>query len=151
MIHTLNSSSVTGAFAALAASLVLAACSGPSLPAEYTAADTAAVITPDYTDVTIPCNIAPMNFSIGAEGEEYVTHLYTAADPEGIVVGGRTVDIPADRWHALIGQAQGDTLVADIYVRGEGGWTRYPSVRNAVADHFYTSPTTLDRQKEHKP
>lgn len=134
MIHTLNSSSVTGAFAALAASLVLAACSGPSLPAEYTAADTAAVITPDYTDVTIPCNIAPMNFSIGAEGEEYVTHLYTAADPEGIVVGGRTVDIPADRWHALIGQAQGDTLVADIYVRGEGGWTRYPSVRNAVAD-----------------
>ncbi len=134
MIHTRNPFNAARAAATAVLAAAVAACSGPSVPTEFTDTDAAPVIIPDYTDITIPCNIAPLNFTIDVEGEEYVTRLHTAGKPDGIVVGGRTVEIPVDRWHELIGPAQGDTLYADIYVKANGVWTRYPSVRNAIAD-----------------
>ncbi len=126
--HLLNTI-ITGA-----SLIALAACSAPAVPDNYAEADAPLTITPDYNGTTIPCNIAPLNFRIGAEGSDYVTHLRTKADPDGIVLAGRTIDIPVDRWHALLDGAKGDSVYADVYVKGDNGWLRYPAIANAVAD-----------------
>lgn len=116
--------------------LLLAACSCGSekVPAEYTRSAEMPRIYPDYTDITIPCNIAPMNFRIEADADSYITHFHTAADAEGFTVAGRTLDIPAGAWHELIGAPGTDSLFIDVYARCGDAWTRYASVRNAVAD-----------------
>lgn len=118
-----------------AAALGLAAC-GPSVPASYQAADTLPAIYPDYTALTLPCNIAPLNFRIDEAGDAYVTHFYTGTDPKGFTVGGRTLDIPAAKWHRLLAEA--DTVYADVFVEKDGAYTKYATIANAVADSIDT-------------
>ncbi|MDE6134174.1 MAG: hypothetical protein K2F79_01200, partial [Muribaculaceae bacterium] len=120
---------------ALAAAGVLGGCT-VAVPDNYSSADVAPRLSPDYSSVTIPCNIAPMNFRIEDDGDEFITRLTTVhgGPDDGITVAGRTLDIPAGAWHRLIGNAAGDTLIADIYVRRGDSWTRYPAIRNAIAD-----------------
>ena len=113
---------------------LLASCS-PRIPEAYTDAGTETAIIPDYTRLTIPCNIAPLNFRIDTVADNYTVHFYSGKDAEGFTVDGRTTDIPADRWHKLTCDAMGDSVFADIYVEHSGRWTRYPkAMRNAVAD-----------------
>ena len=112
---------------------VLGACA-PRVPQSYTDCDSVPAITPDYIGVTIPCNIAPLNFRIDEAGDEYVSRFYTTADPEGFAVGGQSTDIPLDRWRALVGAARGDTLRIDVYVRRDGSYIKYRTIANAVAD-----------------
>ena len=116
------------------AALLLASCGGPGVPSEYTDAKGPLRLIPDYTGVTIPCNIAPLNFRIDTVADRFVTHIYTSADPEGITVAGRDTDIPVEAWHRLVGPAQGDTLLIDVYMEKYGKWSKFPTVRNAVAD-----------------
>ena len=111
----------------------LASC-GAEVPSEYEEGGRTVAVTPDYAGVTIPCNIAPLNFRIGIEGDDYVTRLRTKANPEGIVVSGRDLDIPVDEWHDLIGKAKGDSVYTDIFVRRNGKWKRYGTEPNAIAD-----------------
>ena len=40
------------------------ACSQPTVPAESTSVNTLPDIYPDYVNVTVPCNICPMNFYV---------------------------------------------------------------------------------------
>ena len=65
--------------AALALALtLLAACSAPEaqIPAESTPTSEAARIYPDYRDITIPPNIAPLNIQVKSAGEAFdVCHL----------------------------------------------------------------------------
>ena len=65
--------------------MLLASCS-PEVPAQYDTVDALPVIFPDYTNVTVPCNIAPLAFRIDVEAEEFVTRL-SAGDVE-VVAGG---------------------------------------------------------------
>ena len=44
--------------------LLTACTSHPSVPETFTEAGKRPVIYPDYKDVTVPCNIAPLNFSV---------------------------------------------------------------------------------------
>lgn len=113
--------------------LGLASC-GTDVPSDYEEGGRTSAIMPDYTGVTIPCNIAPINFRIGIKGDDYVTRLRTNANPEGIVVAGRDLDIPVDEWHDLIGKAKGDSVYMDIFVHNDGKWKRYTTEANAVAD-----------------
>jgi len=113
--------------------LALGSC-GTDIPRDYRTADALPAITPDYSGVTVPCNIAPLNFRIGEDGDNYVTRFHTRADSVGFIVGGRSLDIPAGKWHDLIGQAAGDTVYIDVFVENNDRWTKYATIRNAVAD-----------------
>ena len=45
--------------------LIFVSCSNhPTLPETFSETDNQPTIYPDYTDVTIPCNIAPLNFMV---------------------------------------------------------------------------------------
>lgn len=58
---------------------LLAACT-PKQPAEYKETGTEATVYPDYTDVTVPRNIAPLHFRIEAEADGYVTVMKASGE-----------------------------------------------------------------------
>lgn len=67
------------------------------------------MIFPDYTDITIPANIAPLNFKI-----EGVSRIETVVEGRGfskrfIFLFGHT-NFPVRSWHKMLSQASGDTL-----------------------------------------
>ena len=55
-------------------SLAFTACS-VSVPDNAGLSDAVPGIFPDYTDVVIPANIAPLNFRIEEQGDRYITLL----------------------------------------------------------------------------
>lgn len=116
-----------------ALALLLAACA-PRVPENAREAGRAARIAPDNADAVLPPNIAPLNFRIEEEGTDYVVHLHTAADAEGIVLGGSTIDIPVKAWHRLLEGARGGQLLTDVYVKGPEGWRRFDTRKNMVAE-----------------
>ena len=66
-------------FYPLAVFLMLSACS-PQVPGTTQSVKNTPSIFPDYTDVTVPTNIAPLNFKIEEQGQKYVT-LITSGSP----------------------------------------------------------------------
>ena len=56
--------------------LLLGACS-PQVPENAILQQTQVSISPDYNDLVIPCNIAPLNFKINAQAESYITRIYS--------------------------------------------------------------------------
>ncbi|MDE7375279.1 MAG: hypothetical protein K2N16_00350 [Muribaculaceae bacterium] len=111
--------------------LMLAACS-PSVPADATLAGQKPSIYPDYDSVTIPANIAPLNFDINEPGEAYVTRL-RAGDQE-LVVSGKTAQFDIDKWHALL---DGNSHVeADVFVKRDGKWLQFSPIAFTVAEEI---------------
>lgn len=58
--------------------LGLAACSGmpeAKVPANSTAVNEAARIFPDYRDIVVPANIAPLNIQVTDDAEAYVAQI----------------------------------------------------------------------------
>lgn len=114
--------------------LFLQMCS-PTLPKEASTINKSAKIEPDYTNLTIPVNIAPLNFNINEKGEKFVTRFYDSNGHE-LIVGGRTLDINEDKWHELLKSAQGGTLSADIYAKREGRWYKFSPINYLVAEEI---------------
>jgi hypothetical protein len=126
------------ATAALLASLAVVAWRGLaawSLPTEYADAGRLPHVRPDYCQITIPPNIAPLNFLVEEPGIEYRVRIYGVAGKE-IVVGSRgpSITIPPRAWRELLGQNRGGHITFEVYARDkEGRWSRFSSFRDEVA------------------
>lgn len=92
-------------------------------------------VSPDYADLVVPVNIAPLNFCINEKGDDYVTH-FRAPDGAEMIVGGKMTDIDVDAWHELLSHAKGDTLRAYVYVGTGGNWQKYDAVSYVVAEEI---------------
>ena len=101
------------------AAALLAACT-PKLPAEYKETGETAVIYPDYTDVTVPRNIAPLHFRIEAKADGYVTVM--KARGEEIVKEGREVRPTEKEWRRLT--EKGDIEVR-VFTEKDGRWEAF--------------------------
>ncbi|MDD3587297.1 MAG: hypothetical protein PHQ75_08945 [Thermoguttaceae bacterium] len=113
----------------------LAGCS-VRIPKETNAADRAPVIRPDYSNLVVPPNIAPLNFEITEKGDAYRTLIRSASDTSGqsgLVVEGKTVKIPLAFWKSLLKANQGKNICFDLFVKTGQQWTRYKSVVNTVS------------------
>ena len=72
--------------------------------------------------IVLPPGIAPITFHIPFEGDACRTHIFTASNPQGIVLRGSEVKPPLKAWHKLLSTAAGDTLFTTFYVRRDGRW-----------------------------
>ena len=92
-------------------------------------------IYPDYTDITMPVNIAPMNFEIQKKGDAYQTEIGIVGQEAAILVQDDkpTVDIPLDDWKELLVQAAGKQVYFRISIEQQGKWTRYRDLINTVS------------------
>ena len=107
----------------LLTALSLAACSHVSIPGTFTQADTLPHVYPDYTDVTIPVNIAPLTFQIEQQATDAVVRF--SADGEEIVCGGLKAQPDIDDWHRLVSRAAGGDIQVEVYSENGGQWTRH--------------------------
>jgi hypothetical protein len=107
-------------------------CSG-SIPENYTEVSDTVKIYPDYSDVAIPYNIAPLNFLIDTEADDYITCISGAlGDP--LLYKGRKVQIKADKWRRLLEENKGADIFIQVYLNKKGKWSKYPVIKNRVVE-----------------
>ena len=89
-------------------------------------------IYPDYADVVVPPNVAPLNFKINEDGKGYLTR-FSNAEGFSFVVSGQTIDVNRHDWRRLL-NGGGETIVAEIFVRSENKvWKAFAPINIGVA------------------
>lgn len=125
-------------FSLIAAAALFTACRPDAVvPAQSTPTQDPAVIFPDYTDVVIPKNIAPLNFMVKSQGEEFVAHLTTKDGKHEIVASaaddGKIIFDP-EEWREMLTAASGSDLTLTIYSKENGDtWFQHPATTLTVA------------------
>lgn len=108
-------------------------CNGKITPEAYV--DRCPVLFPDYTDVTFPCNIAPPNFQIEEDGEEFYTEIgfkdkvfFTRRSKRKEVI------IPSKKWHKLIAEAAGSEFHIRVSIRTMNRWIQHKEIKNFISE-----------------
>lgn len=84
-----------------------------------------APIYPDYTSITIPYNIAPLNFLIREEAD--ALRVTVAGQDDSLTVSGRQkINFPPEKWKRLLEKEKGTSLTVTVLARIKGRWLRYP-------------------------
>ena len=100
----------------------LSCSSGPENP---TLVSQQPAIYPDYAGVTIPANIAPLNFNFADETIDGMDVIVKGSKGGELHVNGDWADFDIDEWHALTEQTQGGKLSVTVCVEKDGQWTQY--------------------------
>ena len=114
---------------------LLVAC-GKQIPQNFKESDKLPNIYPDYTNVTVPINIAPLAFQIDGKADDVVARL-TAGTTE-IICGGCQIQPDADDWKQLTEAAKGDAIKGEVYVEQDDSWTRFKPF------NIFVSPDSID-------
>ncbi len=81
-------------------------------------------IFPDYAGVTIPAEIAPLNFNCYGECE--VMDVVVRGEKGGeLHANGEYADFDVEEWHQLTQQNKGAALTFTVCVKKDGKWTQY--------------------------
>ena len=75
---------------------------------------------PDYRDVVIPCNMAPLNFRVGDCGSIKVTVKGASGEYK---FSGRKglVRFPVGKWHSMLEAEKGGVVTVDVKAHGKKG------------------------------
>ena len=88
----------------------------PSVPSEASASSVLPPIFPDYCDVTVPCNIAPLNFMLPADEYEACVARITMPDGQQQTYGkGVKVQIPEEEWHTMLAVSKGKSMKVEVW------------------------------------
>ena len=82
-------------------------------------------IYPDYTEVTIPTDIAPLNFSMADDEVTTIDVTVKGAKDGELHTNGAFADFDIDGWHELLEQNKGGQLTVSVYAEKGGQWTAY--------------------------
>lgn len=104
--------------------VLLAACT-VQVPKEFTVVPDIPDIYPDYAEVTVPVNIAPLNFMYTDTTATAAVTVLTAADGQTMAVKGLKADWNVKQWHALLGTSAGKEVTVSSYLRTADGWKQY--------------------------
>ena len=119
----------------IALSLLLCACS-QQLPKDFTQSDALPHIYPDYVDVTVPVNIAPLTFEMDDPSEEMAVR-FSFGDEEIICRGSQALP-DFDDWKHLAAAAQGKDIQVETYAYKDGQWTKFKPF------NIHVSPDSID-------
>lgn len=83
-------------------------------------------IFPDYKGVTVPCNIAPLNFKMNEKCSSVFVSI-AGADGNSISVRGKhdVVDIPQKQWKSLMKANEGQSLTFSVVAKIGSEWVGY--------------------------
>ena len=86
------------------------------------------LIYPDYLGVTIPVNIAPLNFCMVDEASLRIDAVITDRHGHSLhSQGEESTDFDIDDWHQMLGQNLGDSLSVTVSAKYDDGWHTYRS------------------------
>ena len=115
---------------------MLVAC-GHKIPENFWEKNELPNIYPDYTNVTVPINMAPLTFQIDGKADDVVARLSVGKDE--VICGGTQIQPDADDWRRLAETAaKGDSIKVEVYVEQDGSWTRFKPF------NIYVSPDSID-------
>lgn len=117
--------------------ITLSCCKGPNLPrnAEIHDLSREPVIFPDYKGITIPSNIAPLNFMMKEEGKFFMLVL---EGEKGTVMKlkaeQRVFSFSSKKWAWFLKENKGAKLKVVVYGIVKDQWTRYEPFEIRVAE-----------------
>ncbi|OGC08367.1 hypothetical protein A2V82_02020 [candidate division KSB1 bacterium RBG_16_48_16] len=104
---------------------------------DFAAIDRLPNIDPDYVDIVIPPNIAPLNLTVNEEGAEYRIDIYSGDDRSNRIAlksKKNKVIIPIRKWKKLLSSNRGNEFFMDIYVKDSAGeWKKFRTIANRIA------------------
>ncbi len=93
-------------------------------------------ISPDCSGITVPPNMAPLNFSIREAGSRFLVRISSeAGDPMEIISRTPKIAIPANRWRSLLSANPGRELRFSVFAKEDKQWRRYETIVNRIAKH----------------
>ena len=123
-------------FLLLTAVLLLISCvSHPDVPSSFKEVKSLPAIFPDYCNVTVPCNIAPLNFMLPADEYEACVARLTTPDGQQQTYGsGVKVQIPEDEWHVMLDTSKGKSIKVEVWGQKAGEWLSFNPFEISVAE-----------------
>lgn len=118
------------------AMMLLASCvSHPDVPSSSKEAKCLPAIFPDYCNVTVPYNIAPLNFMLPADEYEVCVARFTMPDGQQQTYGhGVKVQIPESEWHDMLNAAKGKSIKVEVWGQKENEWLSFNPFEIHVAE-----------------
>ncbi len=119
--------------------LLLASCAQHSyvVPTDFAEADSVAPLYPDYTDVTIPANIAPLNFALLADEADGLVVELKGEKGEALVCGSNEemkIEMDTTEWRTLLQANRGSDIAVSVYAHFANGWVKYKPHTLSVAE-----------------
>ena len=114
--------------------MVLASCAGIVEP--VTVVDENPPIYPDYVGVTVPVNIAPLNFKLAGDlPHQKVAATFSAGEKTFSTISRKgVVQIPLKVWKQLTANASGGPIKVSVSVREDRGWKGFKSFEIFVSE-----------------
>ena len=118
-------------FLTLWASVLLSGCAAGDPATAVDGSEGPLVIYPDYKEVTIPTNIAPLNFRYAMEGVRKAKTTFSLGD-KSVTIRGEEVEWNLRTWKRFLSGAEGKTIsvTAEAVVEGKpvtDSWSVYVS------------------------
>jgi len=120
--------------------LLIAAVAGTTLAVVSSAGEVpldppAPRIRPDYSELIIPPNIAPLNFQIQEPGSAYRVRLEAdTGTPVEITTRSPIIQFPEKPWSQLLASNAGQSLRLKIWTQGtDAQWKRFQTITNRIA------------------
>ena len=116
--------------------LLLSSCaSHPDVPSSSREAKCLPEIFPDYCGVTIPCNIAPLNFMLSADQYKACVARLTTPDGKQQTYGdGVKVQIPESEWHDMLNASKGKNIKVEVWGQKDSEWLSFTPFEIQVAE-----------------
>lgn len=92
-------------------------------------------IYPDYIGVTIPADIAPMNFNIKGDTVDVVDVVAKGSKGGELHVSGEWADFDVEDWHQLTEQNIGGSISFTVSTRKDGKWKQYQDFQMMVSPY----------------
>lgn len=93
-----------------------------------------AALDPDYTSISVPSNIAPLNFRINEPGEMYLAVFRNSKGFEfKIRSRSGNIEIPRVKWKRLLSTPDSDEFYVDVFIRRYRQWEKYNTITNHIA------------------
>ena len=105
----------------------------PKVPGNFESVGLLPDIYPDYKEVVVPPNIAPLNFRIEGNVTDCVAR-FTLPDNSTITFGSdNKVLIDESDWHDMLAAAQGKSFKVEVFACENGSWKAYEPFEIYVA------------------
>ena len=117
--------------------LILLSCGRPTIPDSFQKESRKPKVMPDYTDVTIPTNICPLNFRVYEVGKEIAVRI-SAGNQQYTYGNGMKVLIDEEEWQGLLQAAKGDKMTIEVFVNENGNWKAFEPF------YYYVAEETID-------
>ena len=111
----------------VAVMLLLSSCANhPDVPSSTKEAKCLPAIYPDYCNVTVPCNIAPLNFMLPKDEYDKCVARFTTPDGQQQTYGnGVKVQIPEEEWYTMLDASKGKSIKVEVWGQKGNEWLSF--------------------------